>query len=67
MMKLDTLDPITLNDVVDLKNAPFVIEGKGEKAIKLYFESEVNRSIYLDIPAQSMDMTDRGALNQVFN
>ena len=44
-----TLDPITLNDVMDLENAPYVIEGEGPNALKIYFESEQNRREYLDI------------------
>ena len=44
-MKIETLDPMTLNDVADVNNAPYVIEGEGDKAIKLYFESEANNMI----------------------
>ena len=40
-----TLDPITLNDVTDLENAPYVVEGDG--ALKIYFESEKNKQEYL--------------------
>jgi len=29
-----TLDPITLNDVTDIENAPYVIEGEGDGALK---------------------------------
>lgn len=42
-----TRDPITLNDVTDLDNAPYVIEGRGSGAMKIYFESEANRQEYL--------------------
>ena len=42
-----TRDPITLNDVQDLANAPFVVEGEEDKAVKIYFESESNRDEYL--------------------
>ena len=49
-MITSTLDPISLNDVTDLDNAPFIIEGKGTNALKIYFESEENRKAYLDIP-----------------
>lgn len=42
-----TRDPITLNDVTDLDNAPYVIEGSGGGAMKIYFESEANRQEYL--------------------
>ncbi|MGQ9686080.1 MAG: hypothetical protein ACUVT2_07215 [Thiobacillaceae bacterium] len=42
-----TRDPITLNDVTDLDNAPYLIEGNGSSAMKIYFESEANRQEYL--------------------
>jgi hypothetical protein len=42
-----TRDPISLNDVHDLTRAPFVVEGKDDKAVKIYFESEANRAEYL--------------------
>jgi len=31
-----TLDPISLNDVTDIDNAPFVIEGEGASTPKIY-------------------------------
>ncbi len=43
-----TRDPITLNDVQDLVNAPFLVEGSGQGALKIYFESERNKQEYLD-------------------
>lgn len=42
-----TRDPITLNDVTDLATAPFVIEGSGSSALRIYFESEANKQEYL--------------------
>lgn len=42
-----TRDPITLNDVRDLDNAPYLIEGTDDRAVKIYFESEANRDEYL--------------------
>ncbi len=42
-----TRDPITLNDVNDLSQAPFVIEGTGSGEMKIYFESEANKAEYL--------------------
>ena len=47
-MITSTLDPISINDVTDLENAPFVIEGEGPCTLKIYFESEENRQEYLD-------------------
>jgi hypothetical protein len=44
-----TRDPISLNDVGDLDRAPFLIEGEGNNALKIYFESESNKTEYLGI------------------
>jgi hypothetical protein len=43
-----TRDPITLNDVSDLANAPCLIEGSGTGMLKIYFESEASKQEYLD-------------------
>lgn len=56
-MFITTLDPISLHDVADTENAPYVIEGEGENALKIYFESEENRQEYLNIPARKTDNT----------
>ena len=61
-----TLDPMTLNDVTDLDNAPFLIEGEGDNAIKIYFESEQNRQEYLDIPLHGSDGGST-ALNGIYD
>lgn len=50
-----TLDPISLNDVTDIENAPYVIEGEGQNALKIYFESEENKREYLDTPVHGSD------------
>jgi hypothetical protein len=50
-----TLDPISLNDVEDVDNAPYVIEGEGANALKIYFESEHNRREYLETPIHGSD------------
>lgn len=42
-----TRDPITLNDVTNLEQAPFVVEGQGSGMVKIYFESEANKQEYL--------------------
>ena len=39
-----TLDQITLNDVTDLENAPYVIEGEGDGTLRIYFDSEENNT-----------------------
>jgi hypothetical protein len=61
-----TLDPMTLKDVTDLENAPYVIEGQGDGAIKIYFESEENKQAYLDTPVHGSDGGST-ALNGIFD
>jgi YHS domain-containing protein len=50
-----TLDPITLKDVTDTENAPYVVEGEGANALKIYFESEANKQEYLNTPIHGSD------------
>jgi hypothetical protein len=52
-----TLDPISLKDVTDIENAPYEIEGEGDSALKIYFESEENRQKYLSIEVHGSDGT----------
>ena len=66
-MNIHTLDPITLNDVTDLENAPYVVEGEGERAIKIYFESEENKKEYLEIPVHGSDGGSGAALKHIFD
>lgn len=60
-----TLDPITLNDVTNIDNAPYVIEGQGDSALKIYFESEQNKQAYLDTPVHGSD--DMSGLNRIYD
>lgn len=64
-MITSTIDPITMNDVTDLENAPYVVEGEGDNALKIYFESEENRREYLDIPVHGSD--DMGGLKSIYD
>ncbi len=52
-MKQTSVDPISGNEVSDIANAPFVIEGRGADALKIYFESQANKDSYLAIEAKS--------------
>ena len=54
-MRISTTDPMTLNDVTDTEQAPFVVEGEGDNAIKIYFESEQNRMDYLGMESHGSD------------
>lgn len=49
-MITSTTDPISMNDVIDLDNASFIIEGEGPNSLKIYFEIQANKAEYLDIP-----------------
>ena len=60
-----TLDPITLNDVKDTENAPYIIEGEGSGALKIYFESEETRQAYLDTPVHGSD--DLSGLGRIYD
>ena len=64
-MRISTTDPMTLNDVKDVDNAPFVIEGEGEGAIKICFESEQNRDEYLAIELHGSG--DLSGLQGIYN
>lgn len=44
-----TTDPITLHDVEDPENHPCVYDGNGEDGLEIYFESEENMQMYLDM------------------
>lgn len=48
-----TRDPITLNDVSNLAEAPYIIEGQGSGQVKIYFESEANKQEYLGTETHS--------------
>ena len=60
-----TLDPISLNDVEDIDNAPYVIGGEGQNALKIYFESEQNRQEYLATPLHGSD--DMSGLKKIYD
>jgi hypothetical protein len=60
-----TRDPITLNDVQDLLNAPFVVEGQDDKAVKIYFESESNRDEYLGM--ETHEGVNSSGLKKIFD
>ena len=60
-----TLDPITLNDVTGIDNAPYVIEGEGDGALKIYFESEENKRMYLDTPVHGSE--DMSGLKNIYD
>jgi len=64
-MRISTLDPITLKDVTNLDNAPYVIDGEGPNALKIYFENETNKAEYLAIPVHGANPTVSAAYAKV--
>jgi len=57
-MIVTTIDPVTGNKVTDLEQHPFIIEGHGVAAMKIYFESEATRQAYVDSVADYTDWYD---------
>lgn len=56
-MIITTTDPITGEHLHDLRAKPFVIEGQGNLAVKVYFESEETRRTYIrdqQLPAPAL-------------
>jgi len=53
-MRIQTTDPINGRDVTVTEYTPFVVEGSGDDALKIYFDSDENRQIYLDIETEEL-------------
>ena len=51
-MRISTTDPISGTDVKNTDGSPFVIEGEGEGALKIFFENEENKKSYLEIQTE---------------
>ena len=64
-MRNSTLDPLTLNYVTDLDNAPYIIDDEGPNGLKIYFENETNKAAYLTIPLRSANVTVSAAYAKV--
>jgi len=54
-MLTQTTDPITGRDVTDPEHAPFVVEGQGDRALKIFFESEDSKREYLAIEPRRLE------------
>lgn len=52
-----TTDPISLHDVPNPEQHPYIFEGDTENGLLIYFENKENRQAYLDI-----EMADRKVL-----
>ena len=66
-MQMSTLDPISMRDVTDTDHAPFVIEGHGPDALKIYFENEANKAEYLAIPLHTANATLSATYAEIAN
>ena len=64
-MLISTLDPISLEDVTDTENAPFVVEGDGDSALKIYFCSEENKREYLEMEVHGSNNSE--GLKKIFD
>lgn len=47
-MIVTTTDPVTGKEVSNPESHPFLVEGEGEYALKIYFESEATKRAYLE-------------------
>lgn len=47
-MQLQKLDPVSLQHVAEPDKAPWLEIGEGEHAIRLYFQSEINKKTFLE-------------------
>lgn len=52
-MRTTTIDPISGKDVLTTDDAPYVVEGSGDDALVIYFESEQNRQAYLEVESKT--------------
>ena len=52
MYRIETTDPITGRSLKQLVNMPYVIENDNDDSLVIYFESEHNRDLYLQNPAE---------------
>jgi hypothetical protein len=51
-MRISTTDPISLVDIKNPELCPYIVEGSGQGAVKIYFESEANRQTYLELAVE---------------
>lgn len=51
-MRVQTTDPISGVTIKNPEGYPYVIEGEGEGALKIYFENEENKKAYLEIETE---------------
>jgi hypothetical protein len=54
-MQLQKIDPVSLQRVAELDKAPCLEIGEGEHVIKLYFQSEVNKKVFMEMDVKSCE------------
>lgn len=64
-MKLSTIDPMTGNEVLDPGHALFIVEGQGEGAIGICFESQQTREAYLEFCREAFAAPPIDAYNKI--
>jgi len=52
MYRIETTDPITGKTLQQLVDMPYVIENDNDDSLVIYFESEINRDLYLQNPTE---------------
>ena len=50
--RVETTDPITGRDIVNLQGKPCIIDRGAEEELVIYFESEETKRQFLDIPVE---------------
>lgn len=64
-MLISTTDPITGNDVKNIEEAPYIVEGTGNSALNIYFKSGQNKREYLDISVSGPEGNSIDAYNEI--
>jgi len=57
-MIVSTTDPISLVNIQNPETHPFVVEGVGDTALKIYFENEENKRAYLGLELEQSQGED---------
>jgi YHS domain-containing protein len=64
MMRITTVDPIAGCEVSNRRTAPYVIEGEGKNALKIYFCNAENKAAYLEIESRTPTVRSITMFNQ---
>ena len=63
-MRIQTTDPINGMDVKDIEHAPFVVEGSGKDALKIYFTTHESRQAYIEVETRTLTDHNVAMYNQ---